>query len=316
MDLKKLLGRMFKKVDDVVIDLTTGGLGVVSKDADGEAIATLVEKAGRYSLKKNPITKFGHTVPAWAIRTPVSQVQKGDLVILADNGDMFVTDIKNGGEGNIDGVQLCGIQAKTGRTTKVSTAVNLLLGQSILVVKSLGSFVKPAGDNDANLFGNMNPLFFALFGDEEKKKKGEESNKDMLMMMLLMSQQGQGNGQGGLFGGGGQSMLPLWLLLQEEGEGSSDLNGILPLLLLSGQGGLGGGLGGAGGMNPLMLMALGGGGEGSGGFDFKTLMLLQAMGGCTNNCFGGGMFGNLFGGGQGNGGQPPPATAPAPKAGQ
>ena len=107
----------------------------------------------------------------------------------------------------------------------------------------------------------------------------------LLVVQNLFNMTGGADGANAFAG----SLLPLMLMTQGQGGGSSKLEKMLPFLL---SGALGGGAtGGAGGMNPMMLLAMTGGlgGKSSGG-GIDPMMLLAMTGG-----LGGGSGGGLGG---------------------
>lgn len=120
--------------------------------------------------------------------------------------------------------------------------------------------------------GDMNSLLpFLLLG------KGGGDNKSLLLMLMMGgglggATGGEGEGDGGLFGG--NSMLPLLLL----GDGELDSKTLMLLMMMSQQNG-----DGENGLNPLMLMLLLGGLGGDDeddeeeGLDSRTLMMMLMM---------------------------------------
>jgi len=107
---------------------------------------------------------------------------------------------------------------------------------------------------------------------------------------------------------GGQGINPMLLLaMSSKEDGKSSFDSLLPLMLMSQQGGAVNM-----GANPMLMLALCGDKEGGDGINFKDLAMMSMLGG--GNLFGqapaaqaGGLFGGLFG-------QAPVAAPAAPKA--
>lgn len=77
---EKLVNRFFRRVDDVVWDLTTGRVGVRNSD---DEIATLEGEGEAAEIVINPFGDFGVPVPAFAQSVPVSEIKNGDLIFNA-----------------------------------------------------------------------------------------------------------------------------------------------------------------------------------------------------------------------------------------
>jgi hypothetical protein len=91
-----LMNSFFRKVDDTVWDLSTGKIGMKTK----EGIATLGDGD---CIDINPIESFGIPLPSFATKTSFDKVAKGDFLYgstAASRG--WVTDIivSEGGDGN------------------------------------------------------------------------------------------------------------------------------------------------------------------------------------------------------------------------
>lgn len=201
-----LKSQFFAQVACVVISLLDQKVGI--KAADGNIKTAAFPAEGAPTLVDNPFTDLSATIPAFAIRTPIADVKKEDIILLAGQ-PVWVVEYK-------DGV--------------------------LKVLRTDGSL--------SSLVIAENALF-----------------KDKAVMRVT-------NPFAGAAGDGLSSLLPL-MLMSGEGESLPENLGLMLAL---------GGLGGKGGIasNPLMLMALmgkGGLGGGAGGIDFKTIMLMQAMGG-------------------------------------
>ena len=240
-DIRKSL---FTRVYGIVVDITTGTVGVKpgnADDDDNDRTYTLTKGAnGKFKAVKQP-PAFGVDIPAFAIRTPVDKLKPGDIITTDDDGWVFyIGEAKDAAD--LDNPTIRVLDPNTNKTSDLAVPVEPLLGGAgVLAVQT------------AFLQGN-NLLLLSLLGDEDDSKPkhpGVEKNGrlDDLLPLLLLQQNG---GAGGLLGGEGGlgGFLPLLLL----GKGKTD--DLLPLLLLqqNGGGGLLGGEGGLGGLLPLLLL--------------------------------------------------------------
>ena len=153
----------FKDVKNVAMDMQTGKLGVITKEG--------IVVANDDGVAVNPITEFGFKIPAIAMRVPVENLQKGDILISGDDTRFFLEGSKTGGYLTID---TKGLLQETGNVT------NMFFGKNtVLAVKNM------FGDSSTG----MNPMMMAMaFGD------GEFDFKKMLMLQMFS---GGGNALGG-----------------------------------------------------------------------------------------------------------------------
>lgn len=245
-----ILGSFIRLVNDrCVYDFRSGALGVKSSIRD--EFHTFVLENNRPKLTKCEVSQFGLPIPAVAMRTPIADVKPGDLVIFNDiSGEeswgFFLGLTQDPATSN---KEIDVIEADTGRKSSYTIQDGMLLdGNAILCVRNLAG----------NQSGLQSLLPFILLMD-----KDSSSNKDLMMAMML-GQNGQVD----------QNMLMMLMLMDRDNDGDEDgLSSMLPLLLMSG--GLNGGA--AGGMNPLMLLAMSGklGGDG----DTSSLLPLMLLGG-------------------------------------
>ena len=245
-----ILGSFIRLVNDrCVYDFRSGAIGVKSSIRD--EFHTFVLENGRPKLSKCEVSQFGLPIPAVAMRTPIADVKPGDLVIFNDiSGEeswgFFLGLTQDPATSN---KEIDVIEADTGRKSSYTIQDGMLLdGNAILCVRNLAG----------NQSGLQSLLPFILLMD-----KDSSSNKDLMMAMML-GQNGQVD----------QNMLMMLMLMDRDNDGDEDgLSSMLPLLLMSG--GLNGGA--AGGMNPLMLLAMSGklGGDG----DTSSLLPLMLLGG-------------------------------------
>lgn len=237
----KFLDRMFRKVQGLVWDLTSGQVGL--KDQNG--IYTLVQETEGdnvvFGVSVNPFDSLGTALPAFATQTPIEQVELGDIIVGEREILGWVVEKRDRSLKLLD---------KNGMTKNYTPPKVAIVGANgVLVVKNLFNL---AGGQQGflGLQNNLLPLL-ALGGDSSIEK--------LLPMILMQTMTGaatgapaQANAAAGM-----SNMLPL-LLLSKGGKGG--LGDIDPMMLMMMSGG-------AGGMNPMMLMALQGG---LGGGDSST----------------------------------------------
>lgn len=228
----KFLDRMFRKVQGLVWDLTTGQLGIKDNNGvytlstDGEGDAT------EFAVTVNPFDSLGMTVPAFATNTPIEQVEAGDIIVGESTILGWVTERRDRSLKLLD---------KNGMTKNYTPPKVAILGTNgVLVVKNLFSL---AGGTQglAGIQNNLLPLL-AMGGDV---------NFDRIMPLILMQtlSGAQPGAAAAPAANGFASMLPL-LMMGKGGKGG--LGDIDPMMLMMMSGG-------GAGMNPMMLLALQGG---------------------------------------------------------
>lgn len=223
----KFLNRMFRKIGDLVWDLSSGKLGIRSP----QGIFTLDTSGDAPQVVVNPFDAFGFDIPAFALATKIEDIQVGDIVVGDTKILGFVVDK------TAASLTLLDQSGMKKNYTPPKVAV-LDVGSNVLVVKNLFNLV--GGEGLAGLQGNLMPLLML----------GGDLDLDGILPFLLFSQT-SGTGQAGV-----ANLLPL-LMLSKTGVGGGDID---PMMLMAMSGGLGGS---AGGMNPMMLaMLLGRDGEG------------------------------------------------------
>ena len=250
----KFLNRMFRKIDGIVIDLTTGKQGI--QDTNGiysfEAVAA-VPASGSGANKVdatpatgvvtvNPFESFGITIPAFATQIPFEKIKPGDIVV----GDKAVLGwVISKTDSSLK------LLDKTGMTKNYTPPKVAVIGgagnDGVLVVQNL---IDTAGGETGfgALQGSLLPLLMLGGGDLDLE--------NILPLMLLTQTQTPGAAGGTAL----QSMLPMLLLSGKGGLGGGGglADKMLPLMMIGGLGGNGGGI------NPLMLAMLSEGGIGGG----------------------------------------------------
>lgn len=230
--MQKILARQFLKLDNVVLDIVTGGkVGIATKNGIA-SLETTTNEAGEavHNISINPIYEFGYNVPAYAIATPIANVVVGDLIVFKDNNiGGWVTDIN---PASLD------VLKHDGTISRYSPQNVNLFGtgnRSVLVVKSLFNMF---GGNTEQVSGFQNMLLPLLLA-----KGGDGTNLDILPLMLMM--------QGGGAAAGGMNPMMLMALM---GGKNGNVGGLLddPMMAMM----MFGGGAAAGGMNPLMMAML------------------------------------------------------------
>jgi hypothetical protein len=189
----KFLDRLFRKVDGLVWDVTTGKLGVQGTDGVYTLEETPNEVAGRpstYQISVNPFDGFGLPIPAFATNTPHEQISLGDLIVGAKGVLGWVIEKKPASLVLLaqDGMQ------KQYNPPKVS-----IIGQDgSLVVKSLTGLL---GNNAQGLQSSLLPLL--MMGE------GTGLDLDKMLPIMLFTQQGQGANGGNALA----QMMPMMLMM-------------------------------------------------------------------------------------------------------
>ena len=161
----------FKEVKNVALDMQSGKLGIVTKDG-----ITVFTDEG---VSVNPITEMGFNIPAFAMRVPVEQLAKGDIIIGSGEPVFFR-------EGSKAGYLTI---STTGVFQEVGIVANMFFGKNtVMAVKNMFG-----GDSSES---GMNPMMLAMMMGSDKEGSGGFDFKKMMMMQMMM---GQGN-QGGIGG--------------------------------------------------------------------------------------------------------------------
>lgn len=233
----KFVRRMFRKIDGLVWDITTGKVGLRTEHGIHS-----VDLSGDQPIPQvNPFEIGVIELPAFATQVPRNAIQKGDLIV----GDRDIIGWV------VDETLPVALKVMDHNgNTKTYTAPNVTIGLGgtpggVLVVQNLFNLAGGA-DQAGGLVANMLP--FLLMGDGADKLEG-------ILPFLLMQQTLPG--AAGAAGAGAINPMMLMMMMKNKGGDAGDLFSD-PMMMLALSGGLGGG---AGGMNPLMLMALTGKGD-------------------------------------------------------
>jgi hypothetical protein len=218
MSLSTVLKKsLFAKVDNVVCDLQTGTLAIKVEVEDSDSIVSFTQQEnGQWSLNQNPLAELCIPVPGFAIRTPICQLNVGDIVLLSDDTmGFFVEKLQ---DEKLDNPVIKIVSAKTGRLTDVSISSNRLLGNhGVLAVKNFFGQCKDKG------ISSLLPML--LMGDGKQD--------DLLMMMMMMGDNKNNNMMLPLLlskMGGEKNNKDLLMMMMLTNNGSNDMSAMLPFL--------------------------------------------------------------------------------------
>ena len=208
INTQNIMAKFFVQVAGVVLDLQSGSLGI--KTADG--IVTLNKDTN--SCQVNPFEAFSMAIPAYAIRTPLEDLEVGDIVLQDEaKAPVFVI----GGSPN-----LVKAITPTGMVIEFSPVKNLLFGQEgVMVVKNIYAGLGA---------GATNPMMQMLLMKE--LGGGSSFGDDKLGLFLAMQAMGGGAATGGF---DMKAMLPMLLL----GGGGLDTEKLLLMQMMGGGFGFG-----------------------------------------------------------------------------
>lgn len=180
----KFMDRMFKEVENVVIDMTTNSIGI---KRDGSVYTICKDEEGEYGLSENILEEMSANIPAFAQSTPLDKVKEKDLILNA-SGDVVGWVIKKMPKS-------LKVLKTTGHVTNIVPAKANLFGQgqNVMVVSSM------MGDN---LQGSL-PMLMAMSDDESSMKE--------MIPFLMMSNSGQ-------------AMDPMMMaMMMSKGSGDNDM---------------------------------------------------------------------------------------------
>ena len=215
----KMLGRMFKKVDNVVWDLATGKVGVRTKDG----IMTLEGVGEDAQVVCNMFDSFGMPLPAFAQNTPINDIKEGDL-IYKDSGAMgwvVKRPAKVGGKRFV-------LLRPDGTRGEWNPPKTQSLGLDLNGAMVLRSLVNLTGDGK---LGGLQGGIMNIVMMSQMMGGDSDSMLDKMLPFMLFSQMNGGAdaataGMGGMMGGG---MMQMMLMSQMMGgKGSTGSCGCKP----------------------------------------------------------------------------------------
>lgn len=191
MSVEKMMGRMFRKVEDVVWDLMSGKLGIKTKDGE---IATIEGEGDSTLIVINPFDAFGIAIPAFAQSTPINDVKVGDLIYTSSDSPGWIVSCKTDDKKSFKILRSGGIIS-----TWIPPKVQMLgFDSGVLVVRSLVNILPGGSTGLAGFQGALLPML--MLG-------GDSFDLDKMMPLMLMSQMGNTSSESNPMGGMMQTML-------------------------------------------------------------------------------------------------------------
>ena len=212
MNYEKFINKMFQRVDNVVWDMMSGGIGIQTPDGI-LSLSLDTDNAEESQVVLNMFDDFGMALPAFAQSTPIESVNVGDLIYSSASGKVLGWIVKK--------------TEKSFRLLKPEGSVsqwnppkvNMLgIDSGVLVLRSLMSML-PGGQNGlAGMQSMLMPMMMMGMG---------EGDLGDMMPMILMSQMGNAAGgdagAGGMFGGG--NMMQTMMFMKMMGKGGNMFGG-------------------------------------------------------------------------------------------
>lgn len=191
--------RLFRPVDNMVWDMSTGKVGILTPD--GITTVELGEvkdgKADDAGIVINPITDFSIALPAFAQSVPAKDINLGDMIFSADKPLGWVVGKTENGKFEL--------LKKDGTSGKWNPPAVSVLGfdTGVLVLRSLFNMLPGGADGVASLNNMLMPLMMmgGLNGDDDSLKQ--------IMPIMLMSQMGLG----GMTPGAGNNMMQSFMMM-------------------------------------------------------------------------------------------------------
>lgn len=195
----KMMGRMFRRVDNAVWDMMTGKIGIQTDDG----IATIDGVGDDAQISINIMEQFGMPLPAFAQSTPVDTIKEGDFIY---NGNKPLGWIVEKKEKSFRILKPDG--TRTSWTAPKVSMIGFDMGAGgPLVLRSLFNTL-PGGEGGlAGLQGMLMPMLML----------GGDIDLESMMPMILMSQTGM---MGGTAGGMGNVMQTMMMMNMMKGEGN------------------------------------------------------------------------------------------------
>lgn len=174
---EKMMNRFFRKVDNVVWDMVTGKIGVLSEDG----IASISGEGDDAQIELNLMDQFGMPVPAFAQSTPVDSVAVGDLIYGNGRPKGWVVSVK---ESKSEGVpKKFKIMTPSGTTTTWTPPKVAMLGfdSGVMVLRSLLNMFSDKKESLGTMQSMLMPML--MMG-------GDNVDLDTIMPLMLMGQLG------------------------------------------------------------------------------------------------------------------------------
>lgn len=200
---KAMMDQLFCRIENVVWDLTTGEVGILTKD---EMIATFtppaLEEVNEDSqpsdncgvVTHNPFSAMSMALPAYGQKISASEVKIGDIIVTNKQASGWVTGIRPNGKFDIQKVD--------GNTTSFNPPNVQIMGSGtqngVMVVRTL---VNLTGGNLGGFKDSLMPLMMMSGGSLD------ETQFDKLIPMMLM---------GGM-NGGSNNMMQMFMMMSMMG---------------------------------------------------------------------------------------------------
>lgn len=201
--MQKQIDRMFKRVDGVVWDLMTGRVGVKKGESvllRGELVFTDdTNTEADFDITEQIFEQFSMPIPAFAQNTSRTDVKIGDMIVLGNGSYGWVKKINP---------KSYTIMTTNGTTTTWTPPKIEALGFSsndgIMVVRSL---MQMGGSTDGN--GNLQSMQTNLMPMLMMMGDNDEAMNSMIPMMLMMQSQGAGSSFA--------NMMPMMMMMNMTG---------------------------------------------------------------------------------------------------
>lgn len=192
---EKLVNRFFRQVDNVVWDLTSGKVGVITAD---DEIVTLDGEGDSAQVVNNPFGDFGVPIPAFAQSIPTAEIKQGDLIYNAKKVLGWIIGTPNlNPTGKAKATRTFKLLKPDGTRGEWSPAKISSMGLDLNGAMVLRSLVNMLGGTGGlgGLQGMLMPLMMAgaFAGDDEN----DDSRLNQMLPMMLMMQIGMGGMGGG-----------------------------------------------------------------------------------------------------------------------
>ena len=242
-----MLKNMFRPVENVVWDMTTGRVGFQGKDGIVSIELTEVkDEEGNVTdteaqITVNPFEEFGMAVPAFAQSVPASDIKIGDMIytsssdsvagwVIAKKQKSFTLMKKDGTNGNWTPpkVKMLGFDS------------------GVMVLRNLMNMLPGGGEQLGQMQSSLMPMIMM------SQMGGGEMDMTSIMPMMLFSQINGIDTNGGGDGGGNNMMQTMMMMQMMGGDsGSMDMEKMMPMMLMGGMGG-----GGNNMMQTMMMMQM------------------------------------------------------------
>lgn len=207
----KLVDKMFKKVENVVYDLTTNSIGVKKDDS----VFSLVKDEDTYVISENILADFAQAIPAFAKSVSVNDVKIEDL-ILDSAGNPYGWVLK------VNDKSLKVLKLNGTTSNVVPSKVGLLgSGQTVMVISSLmqsnGQALDPMMLMMLSENSDMLPMFMMM---QSQNASTDNNQMNQLLPLLMMSK-----------GKKGSSDEMMKMILMQQMMSGGNMNGMNPMLL-------------------------------------------------------------------------------------